>query len=515
MTSTELSPKPGSLAEALAKGKMNRRAWAVTVLLILFQIIAFADKAVLGLVAQQAIPELGISTVEFGFIGSAFFFLYAISSVAIGMWAGRAPIKWILLAMGLGWAVLQFPIFLGGGAAILLVTRVLLGGAEGPATAMSLSSAHSWFRPADRALPSNLIAIGSTLGPVIAAPALAFVIATLGWRWAFGALGIAGAVWALVWLLIGADGPYGAKFGKNAGVVKTPQFNTTELSSKAEPSSKTEPSGDAPILESARASGQPAEDLRLAGFDTQRRVPWRAILLSSSFLVAVFAGFTNFWTQGFLTTWSPKYLAGVVNLSPEMVGLFFTFPWLFGAVVLLGLGVLGRHLMRRGHSVHKAIGIPFGASLVVAGLCFLLLPTTTGAASVVLLTVAAGCSVIYPMAPSAMAYAVGPKQRPVLMAILGGAASVGAIISPTAVGLFMDSAGYRTPAPGTKDTAAMILNMTSGVHQSFAVAGALLLVAGVLSVFFLNPDRTSARLQNKFASLSELKASGGKVTTGL
>lgn len=475
MASIETSPKPGSLAEALNKGKMNRRAWVITALLILFQIIAFADKAILGLVAQQAIPELGISTIEFGFIGSAFFFLYAIASVAIGIWAGRAPIKWVLLAMGLSWAVLQFPILFGGGAAVLLVTRILLGGAEGPATAMSLSSAHSWFRPADRALPSNLIAIGSTLGPVIAAPALAFVIANLGWRWAFGALGIAGALWVLVWSLLGADGPFGAKFGKDAG-----------------------PGKEARGEESA--DGDQAEDVRLAAIDSQRRVPWRAILLSGSFLVAVFAGFTNFWTQGFLTTWSAKYLAGVVNLPPELVALFSTFPWLFGAVVLLSLGILGRRLMRRGHSVHKAIAVPFGASLVLAGLCFLLLPATTGAISVVLLTVAAGCSVIYPMGPSAMAYAVGPEQRPVLMAVLGGLASVGAIISPTAVGLFMDGAGYRTPAPGTKDTTAMILNMTSGVHQSFGVAGALLLIAGVLSVFFLNPDRTGKRLQRKYSS---------------
>lgn len=485
MASTGISPKQGTLAEALAQGKMNRRAWVITVLLILFQIIAFADKAVLGLVAQQAIPELGISTVEFGFIGSAFFFLYAIASVAIGIWAGRAPIKWVLLAMGLSWAVLQFPIFFGGGAAVLLVTRILLGGAEGPATAMSLSSAHSWFRPADRALPSNLIAIGSTLGPVIAAPALAFIIANLGWRWAFGALGVTGAVWVLVWLLVGADGPYGGKHSKNGQSAIGSSGATPDAASSDQPS----------------VQGQPGDDVRLAGFDAQRRVPWRAILLSGSFLMAVFAGFTNFWTQGFLTTWSPKYLAGVVNLSPEMVGLFFTFPWLFGAVVLLGLGVLGRKLMRQGHSVHRAIGIPFGASLAVAGVCFLVLPATSGPASVVLLTVAAGCSVIYPMAPSAMAYAVGPKQRPVLMAVLGGVASLGAIISPTAVGLFMDGAGYRTPAPGTKDTAEMILNMTAGVHQSFGVAGALLLIAGVLSAFFLNPDRTGARLQQKYAEL--------------
>ncbi|WP_426990397.1 MFS transporter [Pseudarthrobacter sp. Y6] len=461
---------------------MNRRAWVITTMLILFQIIAFADKAVLGLVAQQAIPELGISTVEFGFIGSAFFFLYAIASVLIGLWAGRVPIKWVLLAMGLSWAVLQFPMLFGGGAAILLVTRILLGGAEGPATAMSLSSAHSWFRPADRALPSNLIAIGSTLGPVIAAPALAIVIVSFGWRWAFGALGIAGAVWVVVWFFVGADGPFGAKFPKKAEQARN-ENPAAENIAPPEPAAQ--------------------ENDRLAAFDSQHQVPWRAILLSGSFVIAVFAGFTNFWTQGFLTTWSPKYLAGAVNLSPELVALFFTFPWLFGAAVLLGLGVLGRHLMRRGQSVHKAIGIPFGISLAVAGICFLLLPATTGLASVALLTVAAGCSVIYPMAPSAMAYAVGPKQRPVLMAVLGGVASIGAIVSPTAVALFMDGAGYRTPAPGTKDTAEMIMNMTTGVHQSFSVAGALLLIAGVLSVFFLNPDRTAAKLQTKYPAAAD------------
>lgn len=483
MTST--TAKPGSLADAVQTGRMNKRAWLITVMLVLFQIIAFADKAVLGLVAQQAIPELGISTVQFGFIGSAFFFLYAIASVLLGIWAGKVPIKWVLLAMGLSWAILQFPMLFGGGAAVLLVTRILLGGAEGPATAISLSSAHSWFRPADRSLPSNLIAIGSTLGPVVAAPLLAVIIVNFGWRWAFGVLGIIGLIWTITWFILGGDGPYGGKRGKpapNASAVPESQAAT-----------------DAEAHASETEAGSTEQD-KLTGIDRQKRVPWRAILMSGSFVVAVFAGFTNFWTQGFLTTWSPKYLAGVVNLSPEMVAVFFTFPWLFGAAVLLALGILGRYLMRRGVSVHKAIGVPFGVSLAVAGASFLLLPATTGAASVALLTIAAGCSVIYPMAPSAMAYAVGPQQRPVLMATLGGIASVGAIISPTAVGLFMENAGYRTPSPGQKDTAEMIANMTDGVHQSFGVAGALLLVAGVLSVFFLNPDRTGRLLQNKYAT---------------
>lgn len=479
---TSSPAKPGTLAEAVQTGRMNRRAWLITAMLVLFQIVAFADKAVLGLVAQQAIPELGISTVQFGFIGSAFFFLYAVASVLLGIWAGKVPIKWVLLAMGLSWAILQFPMLFGGGAAVLLITRILLGGAEGPATAISLSSAHSWFRPTDRSFPSNLIAIGSTLGPVIAAPLLAVVIVNFGWRWAFGVLGIIGLIWTIAWFILGGDGPYGGKRGKPS------------------PEAFTVPESQArPEVHSDESRAGLAEQDILTGIDGQKRVPWRAILLSGSFIVAVFAGFTNFWTQGFLTTWSPKYLAGVVNLSPEMVAVFFTFPWIFGAVVLLALGILGRYLMRRGVSVHKAIGVPFGVSLAVAGASFLMLPATTGALSVALLTVAAGCSVIYPMAPSAMAYAVGAQQRPVLMATLGGIASVGAIISPTAVGIFMENAGYLTPGPGQRDTVEMIANMTDGVHQSFGVAGGLLLVAGILSVFFLNPDRTGSLLQSKYA----------------
>ena len=133
------------------------RAWVIVGLLVVFQIIAFADKAVLGLVAPQAMPDLGLSPTQFGFIGSAFFFLYAIVSVITGILASKFSVRWIILALGVVWAVMQFPMLLGGGAAVLLATRIILGGAEGPATAMSLTSAHTWFHSSRRALPSNLM----------------------------------------------------------------------------------------------------------------------------------------------------------------------------------------------------------------------------------------------------------------------------------------------------------------------------------------------------------------------
>jgi MFS family permease len=470
MSSSLDAPGSGTLTAAVRTGRMNRQAWLVTALLVVFQIIAFADKAVLGLVAGEAMPELGISAVEFGFIGSAFFFLYAVVSFGVGMLSRRVSVTWILLAMGVFWAVMQFPMLFGGGAAVLLITRILLGGAEGPATAMSLASVHGWHAPADRALPSNLVAAGSALGPVVAAPALAWIIVAFGWRWAFGVLGIVGLVWSIVWLVAGSDGPFADR-----------------RASVAKPSA----SDDA----AATAGTGPH-----AGFDGQRVVPVRALLLSGSFAAAVVGGFGNFWTQGFLTTWSPQYLSGVIGLSLAEVGVVSTLPWLFGAGLLLALGMFGRRLMRRGASVRSGIAVPFGAAAAVAGVSFLLLPATGGALAVVLLTVAAGCSIIYPMLPSALAYAVAPQQRGLVMAVLGGIASIGAICSPFVIGVLMDAAGYRAPAAGQQRTAEMVANMATGLNHGFLLTGAVLLLAGCATLLFLRPDHTGRRLQERHAA---------------
>lgn len=466
LNEVSLSP-PGR--PAASRGS-NRVAWVVTALLVVFQIIAFADKAVLGLVATDAMAELRITPVEFGFIGSAFFFLYAIVSFATGALAGRVSVKWILLAMGVAWAVMQFPMLLGGGAAILLATRIVLGGAEGPATAMSLASAHSWFRPQDRALPSSLIATGSALGPVIAAPVLVAVIVAWGWRWAFGVLGIIGLVWVLAWILFGGDGPYA---GRRSGAA-------------AEPSN-------------AETAEQPEVTDGLQAQDVQRRVPLKAVVLSAAFLTALVAAFANFWVQGFLTTWFPKYLGTVIGLNPQQVGVATTLPWVFGAALLVALGLFGRRAMRGGASVRGAIALPFAISLIIAGACFALAAVTGGVLALVLLVVGAGSALIYPMAPTAMAYVVAPVQRPLVMAVLAGLASTGAILSPTVVGLLMEQAGYRAAPKGQTDSVEMAANMATGVNNAFLLAGALLLIGGVLAAISFRPDATARRLQGRYA----------------
>lgn len=470
-----------TLRAAVVHGRMNRRAWLVTGALVVFQIINFADKAVIGLVADPAMRDLGLTAGEFGFIGSAFFFLFAVSAVAVGFLAGKVPTRWIILTMGISWAVLQFPMLFGGGAAILLVTRILLGAAEGPATPISLQHVHGWFPAKERGLPSSLVAIGSTLGPIVAAPVLAWIIANpaLGWRWAFGFLGIVGLLWSLCWLVVGRDGPYS---------------HTRKQEEDAEPAAGETKPEPLPGSEARAGAGNSIADRA----DLLKIVPIRRILGTRMFVAAVLAGAGCFWAQGFLTTWSPKYLASVVALPPEMIGLFSTFPWILGALALLALGYGSRFLMRRGVTVRWALGALFGATLLCSGICFLLLPGLGGTPAVIVVTLGAGLAMTYPLAPTAVAFAVCSKQRAAVMATLTGLASLGGVIAPAMVGSLMDSAGY-VPAPkGVRETAEMAALLAEGMNSAFWMIGIYLIVVGVGSVLLLNPDRTASRLQEKF-----------------
>ncbi|MDT4808345.1 putative sulfoacetate transporter SauU [compost metagenome] len=430
----------------------RRKAWGVTVMLMLFMVLNFGDKAVLGLVAKPAMADLGLSPIAFGFIGSSFFFLFSLSAIAVGFLANRVSSRWLIFALTLIWAAVQFPILAGGGATVLLVCRIILGAGEGPALPIALHATHGWFPAEDRALPSNLIAVGPTLGAAIAAPVLSWVIAApgLGWRWAFGLLGIAGLAWGIAWACIGKDGPY--RRGPGA-------------------------------CEGGHVTSSATEKLR--------SVPLARVFRCRMWLVATLAGFSCFWAQGAMTTWVPQYIGGVLGVEASRVGLVYALPWTFGTILLVALGFAGRHLMRKGGSAHLAIAGLFGASLAVSGASLLWLPYTSGPLAMVLTTVGWGAFLVFPMAPTAVAYAVNPGQRAAVISTMVGIASIGGVIAPAVFGWLVQKAGYIASDSGPGDPALL----AQGLNGAFSLTGLLLLATGLAAMTLINPESTAARLQ--------------------
>ena len=69
----------------------------------------------------------------FGLIGSAFFVLFSLSGMLVGIVRDRPRAnKWIITALALVWMLSQIPIFFTGSLLVIALSRVMLGAGEGP-----------------------------------------------------------------------------------------------------------------------------------------------------------------------------------------------------------------------------------------------------------------------------------------------------------------------------------------------------------------------------------------------
>ena len=123
----------------------EKGAWGIVALLFLFMMINFADKAIIGLAGVPIMTELNLTPKQFGLVGSSFFLLFSISAVVTGFIVNRVRSKWVLLIMGLVWALVQFPMMGTVGIEMLIACRIVLGAGEGPAYPVALHAAYKFF----------------------------------------------------------------------------------------------------------------------------------------------------------------------------------------------------------------------------------------------------------------------------------------------------------------------------------------------------------------------------------
>src|SRR6202451_4688541 len=181
--------------------------WKITFLLFLFMRVNFADKIVVGLAGVPIMTELKLEPEQFGLLGSSFFFLFAIAAIVVGFMVNRVETRWVLLVLAALWALAQFPMVGTIGFSTLLICRIILGAGEGPAGAVAVHAIYKWFPDEKRTLPTAILSQGSAFGVIFAVPTLNWVIVNYSWHYAFGALGIVGLMWGVVWLILGKEGP--------------------------------------------------------------------------------------------------------------------------------------------------------------------------------------------------------------------------------------------------------------------------------------------------------------------
>ncbi|RZU53754.1 sugar phosphate permease [Krasilnikovia cinnamomea] len=433
MTGIEVAPAtPASLSETSPGNR--RRAWIVTAMLVAFMMVNFADKAVLGLAADPIMADLGLSATQFGLANSAFFLLFSLFGAVGGLLADRVSPRWLLLGMALLWSVSQSPMALGGGVAMLFASRILLGATEGPAFPIAQQTALSWFPNHRRNLPTALITAGTTLGVVIAAPGLTWVVRQYGWRSAFAVVAIVGVLWAVVWAFVGRQ-------GRHAVAAEDATAETTE-----------KPGSSA--------------------------VGYRRIIATRSW-IGVTAGFAStYWILALALVWLPSYLHNGLGYRTTTAANLVALVWAVSAVAVVGQAGLTGWLLRRGVSSRWARARVGGITLILAAAgCLALAGGQRGPLTVLFMVLAFGiCGVMASIAVTTVAEFAPPGRRGGALGLMNAVVTVAGLLGPVLIGRLVDTQGL------------------AGYRNSIVLSGVLLLLGGLAACTLVDPDRDRRRL---------------------
>jgi MFS family permease len=412
----------------------RKRAWIVLAMVVLFMMINFGDKAVIGLAAVPIMTDLHLTHAQFGEVGSAFFLLFSVSAIAVGFVANRVPTKAVLTVMALIWALTQMPMLGMVSLSTLMASRIILGAAEGPAYPVALHAIYKWFPDNQRAFPTGFASIGGPLGIGLLSPLLMWIIVTYSWHAAFGFLGVVGFVWVAAWLTIGKEGP----------------LDSHHI-----------------VTDAARAD----------------RVPYAALLTSRTFIGVTLAGFAAYWAVALAVVWVPSFLIKAGGFSPMAVGWILMLPPMLQLVLGPSLGLISQRLRARGVSSRVARGIFTGGSVALAGVAMVLLAQSAGAVEQILLVTVAFsvCGVTYALGPTLIGEISPVRQRGAMLGLSNGLFSTAGLMAPWLMGHIIDVG--VTPAQGFRD--------------GFLYAGWLIAIGGAIAVFLIDPARDLARFSRR------------------
>ena len=425
----------------------HRRYW-VFFLLFLFSAIAYLDRVNMSVAGKPIAHEFGLSPIALGYLFSSFLWAYVLMMLPGGRLIDRWGPHVVASVATAVWSTAQMATGMVGSFAAMLMVRLGLGVGEAPFAPISYSSVRIWSPYTERGTAIAAISCGSTLGLALGAPAVAWLIETLSWRWSFIITGAVGFVWVAVW----------------AALVSTPE-KTGWL-----------PPAERDHILAGRDAGITPPSHSGVGYLGLIRCPamW-GLFISQGCLV---------YTGYLYISWLPNYLQTARHLSILNSGIYTAIPFLISTVV----GVVANWA---GDRVLTAEAVRGGSRryLVVLSLLFMAaglgIPFVQSLAAVItLITIAVSAAHVGPAANGALVADLlrspGDAGRATAFLVLGG--NTFGLLAPIVT-------GYVVAATGSFNAAFVV----AGALALVGAVAALALVRGTLGEH-VRPSRASPRL---------------------
>lgn len=410
-------------ATLAAARPMTHMRYAVLAMILLLATVAYADRAVLSIAGPALAKAFHLSTVNLGYVLSAFSWAYVIGQIPGGLVLDRLGTKtlygislvlWSLATMLVG-VIGKVTTDVSVALALLFALRFVVGFVEAPSFPANARVAVMWFPKQERGLATALFASASYFAVAIFSPFAGWLVATFGWPAPFFTLGLIGLASAGVWYRVMHEPR------------KHPRLSPAELDY---------------II-----NGGAMIDIDSASERRSRPVVSRKMfskLLCNRMLWCAYIGqYCVITLSYFFITWFPIYLVQARGMNIMHAAFATIVPAVAGFLGGIVGGYISDTLIRRGWSTSWARKTPFIAGMTVGCSLVLAAFTESNTAIVLLMTIAFfGKSVAAGAGTWAIVSDTAPREAVGLAgAVFNCIGNIGGIVTPIAFGYIVHGTG--------------------------------------------------------------------------
>lgn len=408
--------------------------------------LSTGDRAALSVAGSDMGKELGISSVEMGYLFSAFSWAYVIFLIPSGWLTDRIGSKRSMMLAVVVWSSFTVMMglihFIGMVVPLLLALRFLLGAAESPVGPASGRIIAAWFPSSERGVAGAIFNSAQYLSLALFTPVMGWLCYRYGWEYVFIIMGGIGLVISAIWWKL-----YHLP-------IDHPKMNGAELEYIR--------AGDGLVdlenIKSKQATG--GKGMKLGEIDQ---------LFRSRMLVGIFlAQYCITSITWFFMTWFPIYLVKERGFDILQAGFIAAIPALCGLVGGISSGVISDKILKKTGSLSIARKTPITLGLLLSSSIILCNYANSATLVVVLMSLAffgkgfgsMGWTVVADTAPKELIGTTG--------GVFNAFGNMAGIVTPVVI-------GYILQTTGSFDGALLFV----GAHGLVAVASYWLIVGRI------------------------------------
>ena len=165
-------------------------------------VINYLDRQTLSVLSPVMQEKFHMTNQDYGRIVFAFMLAYTIMNAISGPLIDRLGTKAGYALTVAWWSAAEVLHSFASGPVSLGACRFLLGLGEAGNWPAAVKVVPEWFPAEERALASGIFNSGSSVGALLAAPLVVWIVLHYNWQAVFSVIGALGFVWIAVWLLV-------------------------------------------------------------------------------------------------------------------------------------------------------------------------------------------------------------------------------------------------------------------------------------------------------------------------